>query len=239
MNNQVNNKSSDPLWIDTPTVLYDKNRWVEFFPASWMSINEMANSIARFVVIAGCIGTVYEKKVWPFVLGLSIAIFSATVAMTIDKTGKSNNKTTEADSSGIDANIVSTETATTTTTSAPIAVLDSPQETPANVSSNYYGTGSASASHVSVDASQSERKFISSLYKNTEIGAMSNRAFEIPATDPIDDQDKFIQFAILGGQTHASDANDPGRDYIDGAYDGIWESYDGPGSVHNCTNVNK
>jgi Family of unknown function (DUF5762) len=54
--------SGDPFWGDDPSVLFQKDRLVEFFPTADQTLPERLNSISRLVVYIGIALTVYQGK---------------------------------------------------------------------------------------------------------------------------------------------------------------------------------
>jgi hypothetical protein len=51
----------DNFWGDEITILFDKNRSVEFYPSQDMTKNEKLNSIARFSIYLGGMMTLFKK----------------------------------------------------------------------------------------------------------------------------------------------------------------------------------
>lgn len=47
------NVISDPFWYEEPSILYDPDRVIEFFPTRDMTLNEKLNAISRFLIYLG------------------------------------------------------------------------------------------------------------------------------------------------------------------------------------------
>lgn len=69
---------NDKFWIQDPSILIDKNRYIEFFPTQDMTPIEKLNSIARFTIMFGVLLFLYQGKTWPLYIplfGLAFTIF--------------------------------------------------------------------------------------------------------------------------------------------------------------------
>lgn len=62
--------SSDPFWVDDPTILVAKGRLVEFFPTADMTVSEKMNSVSRLVIYVSVILAVYQNQSMPIHFGI-------------------------------------------------------------------------------------------------------------------------------------------------------------------------
>jgi hypothetical protein len=68
----------DPFWYDDITILYKKNRMVEFVPTQEMALNEKLNALARLAIYVGVLTSiVYQNAnlVLITVLGMGLSYF--------------------------------------------------------------------------------------------------------------------------------------------------------------------
>lgn len=54
--------SGDPFWGDDPTILFQKDRLVEFFPTADQTLPERLNSISRLVIYVGIALSIYQSR---------------------------------------------------------------------------------------------------------------------------------------------------------------------------------
>ncbi len=70
----MSNKNIDPFWFSDYSIIFDKNRLTEFFPASDMEYTEKLNSILRFSIYIAIVLFVYNRNInvifIPIVTGL-------------------------------------------------------------------------------------------------------------------------------------------------------------------------
>ena len=69
------NVLSDSFWSDDPSILFDKDRVIEFFPTVDMSINERLNAISRFFIYLSFLLFIITRNYNVFfipIIGLSI-----------------------------------------------------------------------------------------------------------------------------------------------------------------------
>lgn len=59
----------DPFWGNDFTVLFRKDRLIEFFPTVDMTDSERLNSIARFSIYTGILLALFNGKIWPLYIG--------------------------------------------------------------------------------------------------------------------------------------------------------------------------
>ena len=62
--------SSDKLWIEDITILFDKDRFIEFFPKSSMSDSEKLNAITRCSLYISFILFIYNRSINSFFIAL-------------------------------------------------------------------------------------------------------------------------------------------------------------------------
>ena len=69
MSNIVDNKNlqSDKFWADDLSVLYNKDRLVEFFPTSKMTMVEKLNSITRLGIYLGVILAILMRNYYIYI----------------------------------------------------------------------------------------------------------------------------------------------------------------------------
>ena len=74
------NKNSDPFWSENISILFDKDRLIEFFPTKDMSITEQLNSVVRFSFYLGFLLGIYYKQtkfifIPIFMISLSLFVY--------------------------------------------------------------------------------------------------------------------------------------------------------------------
>jgi len=68
----------DPFWLDNPRVLFDRNKLMEFYPDSNLSIDEQLNAITRFVIYFGVLLFIATGNASSFLLiavGVAVIVF--------------------------------------------------------------------------------------------------------------------------------------------------------------------
>lgn len=73
---------SDPFWSQEISILWNKKRWIEFFPTKDMNEIEKLNAIARLFIYTSILLLVYKGEIWP----LYIAIFGLGITLFLYKT---------------------------------------------------------------------------------------------------------------------------------------------------------
>lgn len=85
-------EKSDPFWFEDMSILFSKDRLVEFFPTKDMSLSEKLNSITRFGIYGGILLYMYNKKY--IMLYIPIALLGLTKII-YDVIEKEENKSQE------------------------------------------------------------------------------------------------------------------------------------------------
>lgn len=70
----------DPFWAEQPSILWNKNRLSEFFPAPNMTWSEMLNSLVRGAFYISFLLAFYYKSDAPFYFILFVCLFTFIVA---------------------------------------------------------------------------------------------------------------------------------------------------------------
>ena len=66
---------NDPFWVDDYSILYKKERLIEFFISNDQTVNEKLNSIVRFGIYTGIVLTLYKNEPkYLFIGGLAFFI---------------------------------------------------------------------------------------------------------------------------------------------------------------------
>jgi hypothetical protein len=58
----MTSRLGDPFWADDLSVIYNSDRWIDFFPTSSMTINEKMNALVRLALYMSVILIVYHGK---------------------------------------------------------------------------------------------------------------------------------------------------------------------------------
>jgi hypothetical protein len=70
---------SDKFWLESPQILINKNRIIEFIPSEELSDVEKLNSVVRFSIISSVALSLYKKSFKPYFFILFTAILTAIV----------------------------------------------------------------------------------------------------------------------------------------------------------------
>lgn len=63
-------EKDDAFWSQSPSILFNRNRLIEFVPTSDMTWKERLNALTRLFVYAGLLLMMYLGKAWPMYFGL-------------------------------------------------------------------------------------------------------------------------------------------------------------------------
>ena len=66
-------KQIDKFWFEDPTILYRKDRLIEFFPATSMHYIEKLNAVLRFSIYTSILSYLYTKKMNVILLPILVA----------------------------------------------------------------------------------------------------------------------------------------------------------------------
>lgn len=182
------NYANDVFWSMDLSILWDKNRLIEFFPTKDMTLNEKMNSIARLSVYATLVLVIYKGQLWPLYIGL------LGMAMSLFLQNSSNESNINSDKY-ISAELNKIEGETTDLCTAP--TKDNPFM---NISVNEYidnPTRSGACDPKTV-SEETEAHFNVNLYKDVDDLFGKNNSQRMFVTNPIttipNDQQNFAKW---------------------------------------------
>lgn len=83
----------DNFWTNDPSILFNKDRLIEFFPTKDQTVCEMLNSISRCIIYSGIILTLYVQELKPIIYTIIILSFIIFVEKNRNKTRETFSNT--------------------------------------------------------------------------------------------------------------------------------------------------
>ena len=103
-------EKSDPFWFEDMSILFSKDRLVEFFPTEDMSLSEKLNSITRFGIYGGIILYMYNKKYIMLYIPIALLGLTKIIYDVIEKDeNKSQEQEEEEENENINENLTNME----------------------------------------------------------------------------------------------------------------------------------
>ena len=76
---------NDPFWFKNYTVLFEKNKTMQFWPTKYQTYEERINSLTRFILYAGGILSFYKRQTNPMVFSILLIVVLVVISNSKNK----------------------------------------------------------------------------------------------------------------------------------------------------------